>query len=144
MAAAPTSPGPDMTFTLTVTNNGTDPVPDATVTDPLPTGTTVRSAQSTSGTCSQSTVASCQLAALAAGQSATITLVLGGSVSGTVTNAADVTSQALTTAAAAAPGAGDPNAANNFAPGTYVVTFVPTGSAGKAGTGHKLTFTITG
>ena len=117
------SPGPDMTFALTATNNRPDPVPDAVVTDPIPTGATVQSVTTTSGTCTGSTTLTCQLGALATGQSATITLVLRGTVPGTVTNIAVISSQTLTTAAATAPGAGDPNAANNLASAT---TTLPT------------------
>ncbi|HKI41993.1 MAG TPA: hypothetical protein VKA66_16860 [Mycobacterium sp.] len=91
-------------------------MPDAVVTDPIPTGATVQSVTTTSGTCTGSTTLTCQLGALATGQSATITL--RGTVPGAVTNIAVISSQTLTTAAATAPGAGDPNAANNLASAT--------------------------
>jgi uncharacterized repeat protein (TIGR01451 family) len=98
------SPGPDMTFTLTATNNGTDPVPDAVVTDPVPSGATVQSVTTTTtGTCTGSTTLTCQLGALATGQSATITLVLRGTVPGAVANIAVISSQTLTAAVALRP-----------------------------------------
>jgi len=135
---APTSPGPDMTFALTVTNHGPDPVPDPLLTDALPSGTTLESASTPSGTCSGSATVTCQLSALASGQSATITLVLRGSQAGTVTNTASVASQALTTAAASAPGAGDPDAANNIASAT--TTLAPaTGAVGSTASGTSVT-----
>jgi len=126
-----TSPGPDMRFTLTATNDGPDPVPDAVVTDPVPSGTTVDSVTTTGGTCTGSATLTCQLGALAAGQSATITVVLQGTVAGAVTNIAVISSQTLTAAAAAAPGAGDPNAADNLASAT--TTLQMPASPGAAG-----------
>jgi uncharacterized repeat protein (TIGR01451 family) len=131
-SVAPTSSAPDVTFTLTVTNHGPDPVPDAVVSDTIPAGTTLESVSPSSGTCRGSTALSCPIGALAAGQSATITLVVRGNQPGTVTNTATVTSQALTAAAAHAPGAGDPNAADNTASATTTLLSTAAGTQSAA------------
>jgi large repetitive protein len=114
-APDPVAPGADLTYTITVTNNGPSSAQNVTVNDTLPTGTTFGSATPSQGSCAGTTTVSCALGSIANGASATITLVVhvGPSVAdGTViSNTASVSS---TTA--------DPTPANNSATSTTTVT----------------------
>lgn len=67
-------PGANITWTITVTNEGTTPATGVTVTDNLPPSTTFVSAAPTQGSCSGTTTVTCLLGVLQAGASATITL----------------------------------------------------------------------
>ncbi|QIL72075.1 DUF11 domain-containing protein [Diaphorobacter sp. HDW4B] len=108
-------PGTDVTYTITVTNNGTETVTGATVSDPLPAGIT-----KASWTCAAANGATCTGAGsgalsdkvnLPAGASVTYTVVL--SVPSTFTGAL------VNTASVAAPADMlDPNAVNNTATDT--------------------------
>jgi uncharacterized repeat protein (TIGR01451 family) len=76
-APDPVALGGNLTYTLTVTNNGPDPSSDSTVSDPLPAGVAFVSATSSQGSCSQSGgTVTCTLGALAVGSSATIEIVV--------------------------------------------------------------------
>jgi len=114
-APDPVAPGADLTYTITVTNNGPSSAQNVTVNDTLPTGTTFGSATPSQGSCAGTTTVSCALGSIANGASPTITLVVhvGPSVAdGTViSNTASVSS---TTA--------DPTPANNSATSTTTVT----------------------
>lgn len=62
-------------YTLTVTNNGPNPEPDATVTDALPTNSSLAgSVTTTAGSCSGSATVTCDLGTMAAGDTETITI----------------------------------------------------------------------
>lgn len=67
-------PGANITWTLTVTNEGTTPSTGVTVSDPLPPATTFVSATPTQGSCTGTTTITCTLGLLPAGATATITL----------------------------------------------------------------------
>jgi uncharacterized repeat protein (TIGR01451 family) len=76
-APDPVALGGNLTYTLTVTNNGPDPSTDSTVTDTLPAGVTFVSATPSQGTCSQAAgTVTCTLGPLALGASATIEIVV--------------------------------------------------------------------
>lgn len=183
MTAPALSPGPDATFTLTVTNNGPDPVPDAAVTDPLPAGTTVQPSSTLGTTAARPILGSLRQSSavwretrlreskLAVGDrfrfnltpAGTVTLsfvrerggrrVRGACVSQTRTNAgtarctrrirAGTLTVAGKTGANSLPFTGRLAGGRVLAPGTYAVTFIPSGRT-VAGTGQKLMFTITG
>ena len=67
--------GTGFTYTLTVTNNGPNPEPDATVTDALPTNSSLGgSVTTTAGSCSGSVTVTCDLGAMASGDTETITI----------------------------------------------------------------------
>jgi uncharacterized repeat protein (TIGR01451 family) len=89
------APGDDLTYTLAVHNDGNVAVPDVTVTDTLPQGTTLVSATGTGWTCTGTVALSCTLDdPLAVGASSTITVVatLSAAYEGTtVSNTAVVT-----------------------------------------------------
>jgi uncharacterized repeat protein (TIGR01451 family) len=76
-APDPVTLGSNLTYTLTVTNNGPDPSTDSTVTDTLPAGVTFMSATPSQGSCSQlGGTVTCTLGPLAVGASATIEIVV--------------------------------------------------------------------
>jgi uncharacterized repeat protein (TIGR01451 family) len=95
--------GSNMTYTLTVPNNGPNPASGVTVTDQLPSSVTFVSATPSQGSCSESGgVVTCNLGTMGNGATATVDIVVQPTVAGTVTNTASVTSSTE-----------DPNEANN-------------------------------
>ena len=87
-APATATTGANLTYTITVTNNGPLAATGVTMTDPLPGGL---SATATTGTgCSGTTTITCAIGALASGASSTITITVKPSAAGTLTNTASV------------------------------------------------------
>ena len=72
----PVTAGHDLTYTITAANNGSEDADDVTVTNPVPTGTSLVSALPTSGTCSGTTTVSCSLGTLVPDGSATVTVTV--------------------------------------------------------------------
>jgi len=102
----------NVTYTITVVNNGPTGATNVTMSDTLPAGTTFGSAQTTQGACASGATVVCSLGSLANGGSATITLTLTMPNSNTtVSNTASVTASE-----------NDPNPANNSALAATVVT----------------------
>jgi len=67
--------GTGFTYTLTVTNNGPGAEPDATVTDTLPTNSSLAgSVTTTAGSCSGSATVTCDIGAMASGDTETVTI----------------------------------------------------------------------
>jgi uncharacterized repeat protein (TIGR01451 family) len=98
---APT--GRNMTYTLTVNNNGPHAASGVTVVDQLPPSVTFVSATPTQGTCGESSgTVTCNLGTIGMGGTATIDIVVNPTVAGTITNTASVS--------ASTP---DPNGNNN-------------------------------
>lgn len=141
----PVGPGQNITYHLTVTNNGVASVPSTTsgvkVTDTLPPGVTLVSASPSTGSCSGTATISCALGIFPGGASATIDIVVTVSPSassGTLTNTATVS--AVTA---------DPNSANDTAMATTTVvngadlSLTKTDSPDPVHTHDNLTYTIT-
>lgn len=107
----PVQPGGSLTYTLVVRNNGPSPAVNVVLRDPLPTGTAFTSVTAAGLTCTTPTSGAsgdvvCSTASLAAGATATITLVV--QVSPTLLDGA-----VLTNAAAVRSDTIDPVPANN-------------------------------
>ena len=82
--------GSNVTYTLTVTNNG--PVTDTNVqvADSLPAGVTYVSSTSSQGTCSGTAVVQCNIGTMTNGQKVAITIVVNTINTGTIANTATV------------------------------------------------------
>ena len=105
--------GDGVTFLVTVTNLGPGPATGVTVTDNLPDGLDLDSANPSQGSCNASDPMTCSLGSLAAGQSVTITIqmhVPPGSSGISFTNRATVSGNEP-----------DPNPSNNSAQATVFV-----------------------
>lgn len=113
-APDPATLGEELTYTVTVTNNGPGDNDDATgvtVTDNLPAGVSFISATATQGSCSRAgSTVSCNLGDLAKGASATISLVVEPNGTGTISNSASVSANES-----------DPNPGNNSASASTTV-----------------------
>jgi uncharacterized repeat protein (TIGR01451 family) len=103
-APDPVALGSDLTYTVTVTNNGPDASTGSTVTDTLPAGVTFVSATPSQGSCSGTVT--CDLGLLASGASATVAIVV------TVDPAATCPLANTATVSGVEP---DPDSANNSA-----------------------------
>ena len=97
------SVGQNLTYTITVTNNGPATATGVVMTDTLPSTVSWVSTNTTQGSCSGTTTVTCNLGTLNNGASATITIVvMTGPPAGMIGNTASVTSNE-----------NDPNTANN-------------------------------
>jgi uncharacterized repeat protein (TIGR01451 family)/CSLREA domain-containing protein len=124
----PVGLGNNLTYTLTVKNNGLDAATAVQVTDTLPASVTFVSASSSQGTCSVSGAATvmCALGNLANGATATVTIVVKTTVAGSITNHATVSSSTS-----------DPTPANDSADESTSVEPAG-GGGGGTGTGTNL------
>jgi uncharacterized repeat protein (TIGR01451 family) len=109
-AAAQVQLGTNLTYTITVTSNGPSDAQGVQLTDAVPAGTKFVSATSTQGTCSGTTSVSCNIGNLAVGVTATVTVVVHPTKTGTVSNTATVAGSRQ-----------DQNAGNNSATATTKV-----------------------
>jgi len=83
--------GTNLTYTITVTNNGPTTATGVSLTDTLAAGLTLVTATPSQGTCSGTGPVTCPLGTLAGGASATITVIASASQSGSYANTATVT-----------------------------------------------------
>lgn len=81
----------NLTYRITVTNNGPSPATSVVLTDNLPAGVTFSSATPTQGSCSGTTTVTCNLGALPNGAFAIVNILLQPQSVGTLTNNASVT-----------------------------------------------------
>jgi uncharacterized repeat protein (TIGR01451 family) len=112
----PVTQGNNLTYNLTVTNNGPSNATGVSVTDTLPAGVTFISAVPSQGSCSGTTTITCNLGSLAKNASATITITVNVSLTtppGNITNTATVSG-----------GGGLDNPPNNSATATTLVTIL--------------------
>ena len=106
----PATAGENLTYTVTVTNDGPQDATDATLTDTLPSDVSFVSA---SAGCTESGgTVTCALGTIALGASAVVEIVVSPTTPGTITNVADASSDVL-----------DPDPANNR--GAESTTVVP-------------------
>jgi uncharacterized repeat protein (TIGR01451 family) len=138
-APNPVPQGQSLTYTLTVTNRGTDAASSVTVTDALPAGVSFSSAASSQGVCTNvGGAVVCDLSALPAGSNAVVNIVVTPSVVGTITNRAVVFA-----------GTADPNLSNNT--GIVAVVVAPaadlaltqTAAPNPVLTSQNVTYTLT-
>ncbi len=111
----PVAVGSDLTYTLTVRNQGTTSLSGVTLTDTLPAGAAFVSA--TTGCTNAAGTVTCALGTLAGSATTTVTIVVSADTVGTAVNQASVSS-----------GTTDPNTSNNTA--STSVPVVPTISIG--------------
>ncbi len=83
--------GSNLTYTITVTNNGPTAATGVNLTDTLAAGLVLVSATPSQGSCSGSAPISCPLGNLAGGASATVTVVASAAATGSYANTAGVT-----------------------------------------------------
>jgi len=86
----PVRVGDDLTYTITVTNNGPSDATGVIVTDTLPASVVFVSATPSAGSCVGTTTVVCDLGGLINGASATVTIVTTTTAKGTLTNRASV------------------------------------------------------
>jgi uncharacterized repeat protein (TIGR01451 family) len=137
----PVRQGQDLTYHLTVTNNGTSSGPSTTsgvtITDSLPPGVTLVSATPSVGSCSGTTTITCDLGIFPGGASATVDIVVKPSTSGTLTNTATVSAATS-----------DPHSGDNTATTTTTVvraadlSVTKTDAPDPVHIGQNLTYTI--
>jgi uncharacterized repeat protein (TIGR01451 family) len=101
----PVAVGEDLTYTITVTNNGPSSATAVTLTDTLPSGVAVVSVSPSQGSCGGTSTITCSVGSLGSGGVATITIrVTAPTTTGSVSNSASVSA-----------GQPDPVSANNTA-----------------------------
>ena len=100
----PVTVGRQLTYTLTVTNNGPSTATGVTLTDTLPQGVEFTSATPSQGTCIGTIVVTCDLGNLAVGESSDVSIVVTVNQEGALVNTATVSANEA-----------DPDASNNLA-----------------------------
>jgi len=88
----PVTVGNNLTYSITVTNNGPDAATNATLTDTLPSGVTFVSSSASQGGCSGTGTVICNLGTINSSANATVALVVTPTVAGTISNTAGVAS----------------------------------------------------
>ena len=112
-APDPVSVGSNLTYTITVTNNGPNAATNVSVVDTLPASVSFVSSTASQGSCSGTATVTCNLGGIANGASATVSIVVTPGTAGTLNNTATVSATET-----------DSNAANNSATTSTTVTGV--------------------
>jgi uncharacterized repeat protein (TIGR01451 family) len=86
----PVTAGRNITYTVTIVNNGPDRATGVSLTDTVPAGLTFVSADVSPGNCSGTTTITCTLGAVDRNETVTLALVFKTSTTGTVTNTIQV------------------------------------------------------
>jgi uncharacterized repeat protein (TIGR01451 family) len=136
----PVTVGNNLTYTITVTNNGPSTATGVNVSDTLPAGETFVSATPSQGSCTGTSTISCAVGSIANGGSATVTLVVTPTQTGGISNTASVAGNEF-----------DPNLNNNSATQVTTVNAAPSAdlsitksdSPDPVNVGSSLTYTIT-
>jgi uncharacterized repeat protein (TIGR01451 family) len=115
----PVTAGQNLTYTVTVTNNGPNTASGVTVSDTLPGNVALVSATPSQGSCSGTTTVSCSLGTIDNGGSATVTIV--------VTVSSEATGPISNTASASA-NEPDPSTPNQATATTTVIPVTPAGA----------------
>ncbi len=134
--------GTNMSYTITVTNNGPSDASSVSLTDTLPAGTTFVSLQQSSGptfNCTTGATITCSIGTLTNGSSAsfTLTVAISSGATGTLSNTANVASTTP-----------DGNSGNNSSTAPTTVTtsadlsVVKTGPIGVVATGFDVVYNI--
>ena len=139
-APDPVVRGERLTYTLTVHNDGPDSASGVSVSEPVPVGTRLESASTTTGSCSGRTSVACDLGSLDDGKTTQVRVVVTVTGTGTLSNAAEVS--------AATP---DPDSSNNPATASTAVqggrgeadlAVEATVDPQSARVGERLTYTV--
>jgi len=113
----PALAGGTLTYTIGVSNNGPSVATGVTIADPLPAGLTFVSATSSQGSCQFNGTVTCNIGTLTNAATATATVTVQPTTSGTLTNQASVSANEV-----------DPDASNNSA--TAMTTVNPAADLG--------------
>ncbi|HXK30135.1 MAG TPA: SBBP repeat-containing protein, partial [Candidatus Binatia bacterium] len=147
----PVRVGDDLTYTITVTNNGPNDATGVVLTDTLPAGVVLVSATPGAGSCVVTTTVDCDLGGLINGASATVTVVVTTTAKGTLVNTVSVageqadpdirdnTATARTVATLANLIVKKLQAVAAAIPGSDVVIDDTTTNSGKVGAGASVT-----
>jgi uncharacterized repeat protein (TIGR01451 family) len=134
----PVLAGQNLTYTISVTNNGPSTATLVTVTDTLPGGVTYVSTSPSQGNCSGTSTVTCDIGSLANGANATITIVVVPTTTGILSNTASVSGNEA-----------DPVSGNNSAteqttvnPASTDLSITKSDSPDPVLVGQNLTYTI--
>jgi uncharacterized repeat protein (TIGR01451 family) len=115
----PVDTGENLTYTITVTNNGPEHATGVTIMDELPEGVDFLSFSTSQGSCSGSGIVTCLLGTINSGNSATVTVLVVPHTEGTLTGTVSVTGVIS-----------DPDLTNNTATVCTEVTGLSSGGSG--------------
>lgn len=115
-SSAAVAPGGQVMYTLAVHNNGPSDATGVTVSDPLPRGLTVESAQPSQGSCQTTTAVVCRIGRVVSGGEAQVLVTA---------KVAETATGVLSNTATVADGQPDPTPANNSSTATVHVLRVP-------------------
>ena len=121
----PVALGSNLTYNITVSNIGTLPATNITLTDPLPAGATFVSANSAQGSCSGTQTVTCNLGTLNGGAQTAVTIVIKPTAATNISNSASVTATET-----------DPTPANNTATQDTQVAFTDLSISASTGFGN--------
>jgi uncharacterized repeat protein (TIGR01451 family) len=138
----PVNAGENVTYTITLTNEGLDPASDVTLTDVIPAGTTLVSftfVSGTAGTCTVNGAVNCTWLVFAAGATARYTLVLRAGDTTSISNTASV----MTSSPDVDPSNDSSTATTTVTPSADLAVAKSGPSAVTAGTNATYSVTVT-